>query len=216
MIEETKLRTEAELEAQKRLLVHTINAQENERSRIASDLHDNIISQLIIVRLLNQNAESREMINTKLHQVMIASRQLSHDLTPPLLEEMDFLELAQPYVIHLNVGIDFGFYAAKEHLFPLENDVKLHLFRIFQELTTNVLKHAHASKVEIHYRSTAHYLSLIFRDNGVGIQTAENAGIGLKNIESRAQLLRATYKIKARTHAGSSFALLIKQARNYD
>lgn len=207
IILENQLKAEKELIAQKELLRHTLVVQEEERSRIAMDLHDNLVAELNIIRMLNENEEDRTAINLRLKQSMASARKISHELTPPMMKELDLNELLEEYVESLKVGIQVKFYcfhsAAKIHL----PQIKLHLFRIFQEVITNSLKHANASLVEVHFRSTGSVVGMMIKDNGNGASVTEGNGLGLKNIESRAQLLKANYRYNSRLEEGTSFLL---------
>jgi len=146
-------------------------------------------------------------INSRLKESMASARKISHELTPPLMEELDLNELLEEYIDSLKIGIPIHFYcfhnAAKIRL----PQMKLHLFRIFQEVVTNCLKHANASLIEVHFRSTESVVGIMIKDNGNGETIEGGEGLGLKNIESRAQFLRANYRYNSQQNKGTSFLL---------
>ncbi|MDQ1854941.1 sensor histidine kinase [Chryseobacterium sp. WLY505] len=178
--------------------------QEQDRERLAEELHDNIISQLNLIRL-NLNDKKPEDLNRDLKKSMQLIRELSHNLTPPDLEEVELVDLIADYLDQINKNIEVIF----RHMTirtPISNPVKLNLFRIIQELITNILKHAEASRVDVSLRISPNYLILTIEDNGRGF-TVENqsAGIGLRNIRSRAQKIKAIYKLKTQPEKGTKF-----------
>lgn len=178
--------------------------QEQDRERLAEELHDNIISQLNLIRL-NLNDKKPEELNRDLKKSMQLIRELSHNLTPPDLDEIELEDLIADYLDQVNKSIEVIF----RHITistPISNPVKLNLFRILQELITNILKHAEATRVEVSLRISQNYLILTIEDNGRGfIIETHSGGIGLKNIQSRAQKIKAIYKLKTEPQKGTKF-----------
>lgn len=206
IVQEHRLQAEFALETQKELLRHTLFVQEEERSRIAMDLHDNLLSQLNIIRMLNENEEERSAINERLKVSMASARKISHDLIPPMMDELEMPELLDAYLHSLKIGVELRFYSFRSVSIVLPQ-VKLHIFRIFQEVLTNCLKYAEASCIEVHFRGTESAVALLIKDNGSGKDIRQGTGIGLKNIESRAQFLQANYRYSARPGEGTRFLL---------
>ncbi|MEJ5049789.1 ATP-binding protein [Chryseobacterium culicis] len=178
--------------------------QEQDRERLAEELHDNIISQLNLIRL-NLNDKKPEELNRDLKKSMQLIRELSHNLTPPDLDEIELEDLIADYLDQVNKSIEVIF----RHITirtPISNPVKLNLFRILQELMTNILKHAEATRVEVSLRISQNYLILTIEDNGRGfIVETHSGGIGLRNIQSRAQKIKAIYKLKTEPEKGTKF-----------
>lgn len=209
LIKENQIIADLKLKTQQDLLKNALHVQEEERSRIALDIHDNLISQLNIIRMLNQNNENRESINEKLKESMKTARDISHDLTPPLFEELSLNELISDYIFSIRSGINIQCYSTPSDGKAYLTQGKIHLFRIFQELITNCLKHAKATKIDVYFRRTDSFISLMIRDNGIGLHEDKDQGIGLQNIESRAQFLNAKYKFKSKQNVGTNFILCI-------
>lgn len=178
--------------------------QEQDRERLAEELHDNIISQLNLIRL-NINDKKPEELNRDLKKSMQLIRELSHNLTPPDLDEVELADLIADYLDQVNKNIEVIFSPMTIRT-SISNPVKLNLFRIVQELITNILKHAGATRVEVSLRISLNYLILTIEDNGRGF-TMENqsGGIGLRNIQSRAQKIKAIYKLKTQPEKGTKF-----------
>lgn len=207
IVRENQLQADLALEAQKELLRHTLFVQEEERSRISMDIHDNLLAQLNIIRMLNENEEDRTAINQRLKTSMSAARKISHDLSPPMMEELDLASLLEEYLQSLKIGIELRFYSFHSAAQIDLPQVKLHVFRIFQEVLTNCLKHANASRIEVHFRGTESLVGILIKDNGSGETIQPGQGLGMKNIESRAQFLQANYKYHSQRGKGTRFLL---------
>nr|WP_315034182.1 ATP-binding protein [uncultured Chryseobacterium sp.] len=178
--------------------------QEQDRERLAEELHDNIISQLNLIRLNIKDKDSEEL-NRDLKKSMQLIRELSHNLTPPDLSEIDLTDLIADYLDQINKNIDIIFRHITVEM-PISNPVKLNLFRIVQELITNILKHAEATRVDVSLRISLNYLALTIEDNGRGfIISNHSGGIGLRNIQSRAQKIKVIYKLKTQPEKGTKF-----------
>ncbi|MGH1518152.1 sensor histidine kinase [Chryseobacterium sp. JK1] len=178
--------------------------QEQDRERLAEELHDNIISQLNLIRL-NLHDKKPEELNRDLKRSMQLIRELSHNLTPPDLNEIDLTDLLADYLEQVNKNVEVIFRSITIGM-PISNPVKLNLFRIVQELITNILKHAEATRIDVSLRISLNYLMLTIEDNGRGfIIENRSGGIGLRNIQSRAQKIKAIYKLKTQPEKGTKF-----------
>jgi signal transduction histidine kinase len=199
-----------QLNHQKELTTANILIQEKERQRIALDIHDNLISQLYRVKLLNNNIS----VNKILKKSIVTARTISHDLSPPLLTETSikelFLDFLQPFQKAYRIETMFTI----DDNIILETYKKLQLFRIFQEVITNINKHAKAKKIEIYFRKSKKYIALIVKDNGIGFQVSKK-GLGLQNIELRTQTLKGVYRIKANKKKGTTFSLCIRNEKQH-
>ncbi len=206
-----------EINYQKELLHAVIVTQEDERQRIAQDLHDDISSKLNIVSL-----NSQLLIGTKLSEneytevttniinltrkALENSRRIAHDLLPPVLEKFGLdagiSELAAEFnsskaiKVYYENNIDFSDIDEKKHL---------HIFRILQELLNNSLKHSNAKNISIVFNSENDKCVGNYTDNGVGFEfsNATNLrGLGMRNIFSRVELIGASITIQSAPNHG--------------
>nr|WP_282189236.1 sensor histidine kinase [Maribellus sp. YY47] len=207
---------------QEEILRNTIQAQENERRRIAQDLHDEVGAMLSVVKL-NVGRIERQSVDkthvlagetkTYLDDVITQVRRISRALLPPSLEKLGLYpaigELAswvnksdQLYIEVGKTGESFRFDVKKE----------LAVFRVVQELMNNAIKHADATHLSIHLRFTHNTLAVLVRDNGKGFDLKErgNSGLGLKNLESRAEMAGGKLKLKSRIGDGTSALLYLR------
>jgi len=194
-----------EIEHQKKLLEVGLLAQEKERNRIASDLHDGLIGKLSVIRMRAQIAKTPEDIELMLGESIAEARRISHDLMPPLLEFSSVPELiermVEPWQEKYNIVVTADFRTHNE----LPPQAKLQLIRILQELLTNTVKHAKATEINVHWRHTDVAIALMVSDNGVGFDTEIlKNGLGLGSLEMRAQYLGGCCRIRSVKGKGTS------------
>lgn len=194
------------LKHQKQLLQNSIEIQEKERVRIAADLHDELIGQLHRIKLMNENATLNELLGKSIS----TARRISHDLAPPLLNQLSLNDLIGDFMQPLGTKYTV-LLKQKEYKNALDKGTKLHLFRIFQELITNISKHAQATTIAIYIRVSDKYIALTVRDDGIGFGKEQAAGLGLKNIELRTQILNGVYRFKPSKTKGTDFLIFLKR-----
>lgn len=210
------------LDFQKKLLDSTIQTQEKERDRIARELHDDVGSKLNVIHLnlhllkkaiaKGQDTEKiLDHIRVSLDESIQTSRDISHELMPPVLKKFGiysaFEELENAInrtgVVNLSINSDFDW--------DLENEMQqLHLFRIVQELIQNALKHAKAKLVSIVFEKKDNLLCLNYSDDGVGFpKNEETKGLGLDNLETRVQVLNGSWHINKQVSKGAEIKIRI-------
>ncbi len=195
---------------------------EDERKRIAMDLHDQVLSDISHIqrecRLLASNDEQAEkhknLISKNLSSISKAIRNIIDDLHPHSLSLLGFADAARAYcTTHIQSCTDIEI---KLEIIDWEdnrlNDInKLHLFRILQESIDNVIKHANASQCDIRLTMDSNLLQLTVKDNGVGITIKnhdQNIGHGIANIKERCRILDAKVSWQSgKKHNGTSFVL---------
>lgn len=214
---------------QKDVLQATIITQEEERKRIAQDLHDAISSKLNIVSL-NANMLSLKDISTEeTHKiansilkvtgnVLESSRKIAHDLLPPTLDKFGLEaaleelceEVADTNTFDVDCNIDYS-----EDF--LSKDEELHVFRIVQELFNNSIKYSEATRISLRSENKENGLSFHYADNGKGfdVSTVKKAkGLGMSGIENRIAILNGTQKISSSPGNGISVTLTLNPNNN--
>lgn len=191
---------EQQLASSKQLIM----TQEAERKRIAEDLHDELGSSLAALKLrLQKTGLEQQTLHELIKVVDKASadtRNISHNLMPPEFEKTSLNNLLSNYYSKLNneSGIRFHFHSSGEdHHFSKEDE--LVIYRIIMELTGNILKHAGANEVTVQLIYYGHQLEIMAEDDGIGIQSKEYDGIGLKNVQSRVNYLSGEMTIDSGT-----------------
>lgn len=198
------------LQHQQELLNANIITQEQERKRIAADLHDTLIGKLTLLRMKNQIGNMDEELNQMLGESIDTARRISHDLSPPLIEVTTFPELIENLVVQWREVLPLSYTCDIREEFDYPDQFKIQLIRIVQEVLTNTNKHAQATKIAIHLRQTHRWLALQIKDNGKGFETdRKKKGIGLTNIQTRMQYLKGHYHLTSKVGRGTSSLFLV-------
>ncbi|WBO85205.1 tetratricopeptide repeat protein [Hymenobacter yonginensis] len=208
---------------ERRRAEEVLAAEERERRRIGADLHDGL-GQLLSVVKLNLGAlrnelepslrkSQRQQFGAALDVVDESVREvrgISHNLAPYVLIKRGLAEAVRSFLDKIGCAsrlhIEFEALGLEERLDPA---VELVVFRVVQELVQNILKHAQATTLSVQLLRQPHRLTVLVEDNGVGfcptsLAGQPNAGIGLRNIESRVAYLSGTVHIDSRPGRGTS------------
>lgn len=194
-----------------------IDGEEKERNRIAQDLHDGINGDLSVIKYKITSIECANF-NSKdtiiytdaislLDNAVEQIRRISHNLAPPSLYAFNLIEAIQQYCSKLNasnpVSITFQYFGNQLNL---EKEKETAIYRIIQELLTNIIKHSKATEALVQINKHEKTLLLTIEDNGKGfdLNTKGNNGIGLQNIKSRVGFLNANMDINSSSE-GTSF-----------
>jgi two-component system NarL family sensor kinase len=207
------------------LLQSQLEIKEATFKTIAQELHDNIGQMLSVVKFslatlsikqghpdFESVHESREMLNKAIYDLSDITKSMHTDrITKIGLVEAIKYELEMLRKMKL---FETSFNSTEEH-FHFDEQKEIFLFRMFQEIMNNIIKHAKASLVEVNIESTDdHPFRLVIRDNGVGfnvvekqLSTSSSAGVGLKSIINRAKLIGGSVRIDSALGKGSSFTV---------
>ena len=186
-------------EHQIKTLESLIKGEEQERNRIAKELHDGLNGDLSAIKFkLNKITESSQLNVSEVIDMLDKScqqvRNISHNLIPPSLESFNLAEATEEFCSKMDDIHDENIHF--QHLgdaFQLDKKVEVNIYRIIQELVTNSLKHANASEISVQLCKRGHRLEITVEDNGKGFDPnrVKSQGIGLKNIQSRVDFLDA-------------------------
>ncbi|MBQ4819898.1 sensor histidine kinase [Aquimarina sp. MMG016] len=205
LLAQQKKHQKIETDYQKELLKTSILSQEEERTRIAKELHDDVGAMLTTTKLYfgqitsNLSPEELESITKKaggfLNDMINSVRTISQDLRPVILEKLGLMEAIQSLVQTINDSGKIKISFNDHTVHTISKSKELNLYRIIQELITNTLKHAEASTVKIELKNEGDSLIVIYEDDGKGLDQknlSHKKGLGLKNIESRLSVLSGT------------------------
>lgn len=197
---------QAELTHQKDLTFAVIQSQEEERKRIGRDLHDDVGSSLSNLKLYTLQWEGAEVMRKQIDGIINKVRNISHMLTPAELELLGFGEAMEEMcrVIHQSGGVKVSMdNAAGSVLDHIPYDKALALYRVFQELFTNTIRHAGATEVQLHFETNAGSLVARYQDNGKGLNgKSSKTGIGMQNMESRLEMIGAAFELDTTENKG--------------
>lgn len=217
----TKEAEELREQQQKLVLSTTFSAQEKERYRISSALHDSVCQILYGIRLNLQNIQlSKDLrgefvnVNKLLDQAIRETRELSYELTPSVLRDFGFVSGVKEMAQRLSTP---GFQiqtVVKEMIYPLSEEVELYAFRMIQELINNCIKHANATEAKIIISSADENVYIVISDNGKGfdksVKESITLGSGIRGIKNRIFLLNG--KINLNTDkTGTTISIQFKR-----
>ena len=192
-----------------------LRGQTQERKRVAADLHDNLGGLLaaIKVSLLSLDPErmpDREQqvyrnLLTMTKEAYAEIRYLSHNLQPDELEKQGLAKALMHLIDKLNLTQRICFSLQDAQLPSLDRHTEFHLYSICLELCTNILKHSQATNALIDFRQEGAELLMTVRDDGQGLIDRETNGIGLRNIQARAEAMQGLVEIQTSTGKGTTF-----------
>ncbi len=211
-------------ESNRQRTIQIFNAQEQERIRIARELHDEtsqvLTSLLISLAVLEESITSQEardrIAETRrlAHQTLRAIRNLSTDLRPSALDDLGLIPALRWYIKEyqqkFSITAEFQANGLKNRL-PAEMETAL--YRIVQEALTNVARHAQARKVWVEFNEDAEAIYATISDDGRGFDaeqlqqmpsTGQERGWGLVGMRERASLLDGTLTIDSKPGSGTS------------
>ena len=201
-----------------------MKAQEQERIRIAGELHDGVMQQMLAVtmmlgtakRRVPQESEARgtlDKIQEKLIQVGTDIRQLSHDLHPPMLQEAGLPEAVRTYCEEFSAASGAAVSCeADDRARDLSRGAALALFRILQEALGNAAKHARAKQIAVSLRRSDDLITLVVSDDGVGFdrnQLTAAGGLGLITMRERAGQLNGKFEFDSAPGRGTTVRVVI-------
>jgi len=201
---------------------------EEERFRIARELHDTIGQNLLLVQLYSRkiqeccegNNEARseiQMIDKTVGKTITDIRDIIYDLKPKLLEEIGLksaveslcINISEKFNIRYNILID-------ETNGELNYRAKLTMFRIIQEAVNNIIKHSEATEFNIQLFNNDTNIKMVISDNGRGFAYNEyHKGLGLSNMKERIEYINGKFKIDSLPGHGTLLIFEIKKGNNH-
>jgi signal transduction histidine kinase len=209
------------IQLQKERIQAQILMQEQERKRIANDLHDSLGPMLSTVKLFMNsisviNDTDRESLGKAtgyIDEAIQNLREISYNLLPSSLDRNDLEMVINEYISRMatHQPVKITFYVAKNTVIPRKTEI--HLFRVIQEIVHNTIKHSGATKLQLAITSQGDDLFLVSEDNGKGFDAeqvrATSGGLGLKSIENRCQMLDADYKLITARNEGCKMIIKV-------
>jgi two-component system sensor histidine kinase DegS len=198
-----------------------IAGQEKERQEVANELHDDLGGLMASIKLhfnsfksepnqaTNKLYEKTESLIDEAYQKI---RAIAHAKNSGVIAKHGLLksinEMAQKVSIANNLAINVNDHGLDDRL---ENTMELTLFRVIQELITNIVKHSNASEANIHLTKHSDYLNIMIEDNGDGFDTAgittRSQGMGLKSVDKRISHLGGSMNIDSEIGRGTTIII---------
>jgi signal transduction histidine kinase len=211
------------------IMSQLLNVQEQERRRIAFEMHDELGSSLMALKMDLHRIAKRlpadwgpqrqefEDCLTSIKNIIRNVRRLSRDLSPTILEDLGLPAALRHLAAELgkHYGINVFFYG-EEISGDFSNETRILVYRIVQESLTNIGKHAEAQDVSITLKKHPRCLSFSIADNGKGFDLEEarsrnvaEKGMGLIAIGERVRLLGGILKIESRPGSGTKLLFTV-------
>jgi two-component system, NarL family, sensor kinase len=223
MIEEQLKRQKLELDFQQKMMEAALESQENERRRLAGDLHDSVGGMLSTIRVgltsiakQMSNPQGIEQSKKMLDDTITSVRRISLDLMPSTLEKFGLIaalkeicerfQSASLIPVHFQETGDVKF---------IEQKRELKIYRVVQELINNAIKHSQASQIKVEVWG-GEQLFITVEDDGIGFDSSirnnvvqSGKGLGLYNMTNRTRLLNAKLEFDNQTKKGSKITLIV-------
>ena len=188
---------------------------EAERTRLSKELHDNVANSLLSINLqleTNKNVNLADIMQ-KLRTTQEHVREISHDLIPPAFQYATFSEILKDYIYQQNQQNQTQatlLIESESTTNKIPGKMSLEMYRIIQESISNVLKHAHATRIEILIYLKNGHIHLTIIDNGKGFDTkANHSGIGLLIIRERVKSMTGSLQINSSFEKGTEIHIEI-------
>ncbi|MCZ8216321.1 MAG: sensor histidine kinase, partial [Cyclobacteriaceae bacterium] len=211
-----------QLEVREAYINATIQSQENERKRVAQDLHDGMgqliaalsmfMSKLTPTTPTEERMAVVEEAETILKDMHKEVRAVAFNLMPQTLIQHGLIAALQEMAYRLNesgkIKIEITSFQIPERMAEVK---EISLYRILQEWVTNIIKYAKATKVAINLVDNEDEISVTVEDNGVGFNVSaleKGNGNGWKNMQSRINLLKGSIEIDSRSGRSGTTLLL--------
>ncbi|NNV07439.1 ATP-binding protein [Geobacillus sp. C56-T2] len=197
---------------------------EKERRKLAIDLHDTILQDLIVLKrkvesLRFQNMRMEEMkkqlnyIEEEIVDMIDVTREICYELRPPFLSQIGLeeaiVQLIQRFQLRANIKIEWNVHLSAK----LEEERELAIYRMIQELLNNAMKHSQASYIQLTLEVQNEEVQLHYVDNGIGIDMEKlnhcDGKLGLFGIKERVQGLGGTFKMTSQLGKGLDIRIAI-------
>ena len=224
-----KIRIEKQLEKErKERIVAIIEAQEDAKFRIASDLHDGLGQMLTGIKYFIDNSiadkisvrselyQNLEIVNARLDAAIKETKNIAHDIIPILLKDFGLVVAVRKLVMQINSlnklkiqVADFNFETR------LEPKLEKLLYRLCQEAINNAVKHSNATIVNVHFIKHSDSVVLLVEDDGVGfdvnnkLKNQDFSGIGLITMNERVSAHNGTISINSQIKKGTEILIEI-------
>ena len=207
-----------------------VDAQEQERARIARELHDDICQRLALLTVeLDQMRADRDKVSStvrsrigelrkQMDEISVDVQALSHDLHPSKLEHLGVVggikSWCKEFAKRQKIEVEFSTDVSIDP--PL--DVGISLFRVLQEALHNAVKHSGAMRVKVELREISNDVQLVIRDSGTGfdVETALGGrGLGLSSMRERVRLVNGTISIESKQMSGTTIHVRVPVESKY-
>jgi signal transduction histidine kinase/ligand-binding sensor domain-containing protein len=202
-----------------------IESQETERKRIATELHDGLGQNLVIIKnratLGIKKADDQERVTKELNDISESAaqaldevREITNNLRPQLLDRLGLTKAINSMFKNLS-----GVITIESEIDSIDNifneNEEISIYRILQESLNNVIKHAEASKAVVRIEQNENTVLIVIKDNGKGFnaEDSKKGGLGLVGLKERSQLLNGELLIDSKLGEGTKIEVRIQKPK---
>ncbi|WGF93277.1 sensor histidine kinase [Aequorivita marisscotiae] len=190
-----------------------IKAQEEERTRVARELHDSVGQKLMLLTKKTKNIKNQDM-ETLASSTLDELRSISRGLHPANLERLGPTAAIKNMINEVDANTNIFFTHQIDDIDNLiTKEASLHLYRIIQEVLNNMVKHAEAKAGSVSIKKRNNTIQATIADNGKGFEVSEmiktSASLGMKTLRERAKILNSKIDIKSQLKKGTKITLTI-------
>lgn len=198
-----------------------IEREEEERQRIAREMHDSLGQELLVMKqwvgkwsktqVKGQNHSHYVELSDQISRILKSVRGITHNLRPPELDRIGVTETVRFMLEEsgkasgISIDLDFDDIDAL-----LSFDHPIHILRIFQEMLSNAIRHGHASHIQVSMKRLNDTVVIRFKDDGIGFdrhQPDKPVGLGLSGISERVRFLHGSIKVHTEPGQGVEFII---------
>ncbi|MGI1690953.1 sensor histidine kinase [Thermoanaerobacter uzonensis] len=212
-----------QLKDRQALSVKIIEAQEEERKRIAREIHDGPAQAMANVLLKSELCEKLiakdielakiELKNLKdiVQQSLKEVRKIIYDLRPSALDDLGLVPALSRYIKNFSeetgIFVDFTVLSDYKRLSP---EIEITCFRVVQEALTNIKKHSRAKNASVKFEFGMRFISVIIKDDGIGFDKENiGQGYGLMGMRERVEILNGKFEISSFKNKGTQIYISI-------
>jgi signal transduction histidine kinase len=204
--------TKRRVKTQKEFSQELIITQEQERMRIAKDLHDGVGQQMTLLKIKAHNSGQTEL-SAMAYKALEEVRSISRDLYPVTLKKLGLTDSIEQLLLDLDEETDLFVSVEIDDVNTCFNETEsLNLYRFIQESVNNVLKHANAKTLIVDIVKQSDGIKVLIKDNGQGFEVSKMSNqnsLGLKTMAERVSMLKGHLSIKSKRKAGTSILVQI-------
>lgn len=207
-----RLRTQAR--QRRRLVRRLLGAGEEERRRIARELHDETSQLLTAIQLAVDGIDGDEAELKRIQELLRNTQdeihRVVHDLRPTLLDDLGLGAAIESHAVEYLGRHGVGLQLEIQPDLPARGEIDVTLFRIWQEIATNILRHSRAGYVSVELYELDGKRVLSVEDDGVGFATEQSTdGAGLVGMRERAELVNGTIRVDSEPGLGTHIVVEI-------
>jgi len=190
-----------------------ITTQEQERTRVARELHDSVGQKLMLLTKKTKMVENSDLAKLS-ENTLEELRAISRGLYPPMIEGSGLTIAIESMINEVDAHTNLFFTNDIENIDNLlKKEDALHVYRIMQEVLNNIVKHANAKAVFVTVEKNKNHIKLSIEDNGNGFdfvkELNKNVSLGMKTLKERSKIIKSNIEITTQLNKGTIVKLVI-------